>query len=65
MKVLDAIFNAGLFAGTNFPSVSYLFKGASAPVAENEAKHIVNLFNDFRINEDQALKICQIINSII
>ena len=41
-KVLDAIFNAGLFAGTNFPSVSYLFKGASAPVAENEAKHIVN-----------------------
>lgn len=50
-KVLDAIFNAGLFAGTNFPSVSYMFKGSSAPVAENESKHIVNLFNDFRINE--------------
>lgn len=64
-KVLDAIFNAGLFVGTNFPSVSYMFKGSSAPVAENESKHIVNLFNDFRINEDQALKICQIINSII
>lgn len=64
-KVLDAIFKAGLFAGTNFPSVSYMFKGVSSPVAEVEAKYIVNLFNDFRFSEAQARKICDVINSVI
>ena len=53
------------FAGTNFPSVSYMFKGVSSPVAEVEAKHIVNLFNDFRFSEAQARKICDVINSVI
>ena len=57
-KVLDAIFKAGLFAGTNFPSVS-------SPVAEVEVKHIVNLFNDFWFSEAQARKICDVINSVI
>ena len=64
-KVLDAIFKAGLFAGTNFPSVSYMFKGVSSPVAEVEVKHIVNLFNDFWFSEAQARKICDVINSVI
>lgn len=64
-RVLDAIFKAGLFAGTNFPSVSYMFKGASSPVAETEANHIINLFNDFRVKEEQARKICDVINSVI
>lgn len=64
-KVLDAIFENGLFAGTNFPSVSYMFKSVVSPIAENEASHIINLFNDFRISEEQALKICKIINQII
>ena len=47
------------------PSVSYMFKGVSSPVAEVEAKHIVNLFNDFRFSEAQARKICDVINSVI
>lgn len=64
-KVLDAIFKAGLFAGTNFPSVSYTFKGVSSPVAEMEAQRIINLFNDFRFSEEQARKICDVINSVI
>lgn len=64
-KVLDAIFKAGLFVGTNFPSVSYMFKGVSSPVAEVEVKHIVNLFNDFWFSEAQARKICDVINSVI
>lgn len=64
-RVLDDIFDEGLFAGTNFPSVSYMFKGTSAPRSEYDANHIINLFNDFRINEEQAYKICKIINTNI
>lgn len=64
-KVLNAIFEAGLFAGTNFPSVSYMFKESDSPVAEEESKHIINLFNDFRFSEEQANRICQVINSVI
>lgn len=64
-KVLDAIFENGLFAGTNFPSVSYMFKGVSSPIAENEASHIINLFNDFRISENQAVRICNVINKVL
>ena len=61
--VLNAIFDAGLFAGTNFPSISWMFKSVHCVNAEKEAKHIINLFNDFRVNEQFAYKICDIINS--
>ena len=64
-EVLNAIFDAGLFAGTNFPSVSWMFKSVHSENAENEAKHIINLFNDYRVNEQFAYKICDIINSKI
>lgn len=64
-EVQNAIFDAGLFAGTNFPSVSWMFKSVHSENAENEAKHIINLFNDFRVNEQFAYKICDIINSKI
>lgn len=64
-EVLNAIFDAGLFAGTNFPSVSWMFKTVHSENAENEAKHIINLFNDFRVNEHFAYQICEIINSKI
>lgn len=64
-KVLNAIFDAGLFAGTNFPSVSWMFKSVHSEMAEKEASHIVNLFNDFRVNEDFVYKICEIINKNI
>ena len=61
-KVLAKIFEAGLFAGTNFPSVSYLFGGISLPHAEEEQKRVMNLFNDFRVDEEFAYKVCDIIN---
>lgn len=64
-EVLNAIFDASLFAGTNFPSVSWMFKSVHSENAENDAKHIINLFNDFRVNEQFAYKICDIINSKI
>jgi len=64
-EILNAIFNNGLFAGTNFPSVSWMFKGTHSINAEKESKHIINLFNDFRVNEDFAVRICKIINTVI
>lgn len=64
-EVLNAIFGAGLFAGTNFPPISWMFKSVHCETAEKEAKHIINLFNDFRVNEQFAHKVCEIINSKI
>lgn len=64
-KVLEAIFENDLFAGTNFPSVSWMFKQQHSERAESEASHILNLFNDHRVNEDFAHRICKVINSTI
>lgn len=64
-KVLDAIFNNGLFAGANYPSVSYLFKKQHSPQAEEESKHTLNLLNNHRVDEAFALKLCEVINSNI
>lgn len=64
-QLLKAIFDAGLFAGTNFPSISWMFKGQHCERAEIEASHILNLFNDFRINEEMAYKTCEIIKANI
>ena len=62
MTIIENVFQQNLFVGTNFPSVSKLFKAVESPYAELEAKNILNLFNDFRINESDALKICKIIH---
>lgn len=64
-KVLDVIFEHDLFAGTNFPSVSWMFKNQHCLNAEEESMHVINLFNDFRVNEDFAFKICEVIKSSI
>jgi len=60
--VLKSIFDNGLFAGTNYPSVAHMFKGETALIAEKYEKKIVNLFNDFRFDEEQAHEVCRIIN---
>jgi len=61
-KILDAIFQNDLFAGANYPSTSYMFKKQHAPYAEEEAQHVLNLFNNHKASEEFALKICDIIN---
>ena len=63
-KVLEAIFENDLFAGTNFPSVSWMFKQQHSVYAEEEANHILNLFNDHRVNEEFAHRLCKVINDI-
>lgn len=61
--VLNAIFASGLFAGANYPSVSYLFKKQHSPRAEEEAMHTLNLINNHRVDEAFALNICEVINT--
>ena len=60
-RLLDEIFKNNLFAGTNFPSISYMFKGVHSEKADYDSSRIVNLFNDFRISEEQAFRICELI----
>ena len=62
-NILQKILSAKLFAGTNFPSAAYLFGGIHLPNVENEQKKILNLFNDFRVNEDFAYMVCNVINA--
>lgn len=64
-EVLKSIFEDGLFAGVNFPSVAWMFKGQHCKNAETEASHMINLFNDFRVNERMAYRICEMINKTI
>ncbi len=51
--------------GMNFPSVSYMFRGQECPNAFIESGKILNLFNDFRVDETFAVKTCDIINNIL
>lgn len=64
-KILNAIKESNLFAGTNFPSVAYIFNNQQMPIAEVYQQTNINLFNDFRINRDSAEKICEIIIKVI
>lgn len=59
--IINRLFKAGLFAGKNYPSVSYLYDEVNSPCAEAEANMTLNLFNDFRINEEKAISIADIL----
>jgi hypothetical protein len=60
-KLIKAIFDSDLFASSHFGSISTLFGGDYAPMAEKAHSNMLNLFNDFRFSEDDALRICDII----
>lgn len=60
-ELLKAIFSEGLFASSHYASVSPGFLKALTPVADMLYKDVVNLFNDFRITEESAIKISDII----
>ncbi len=64
-ELLQLIFKNNLFAGTNYPAISKIFSNTAAPEAEFYSKKILNLFNDFRFQETDALKIAKIINIFI
>lgn len=63
--LIDAITDAGLFAGRNYPSLSTIFGNKNCPVAQFEGEQIVNLFNDFRFDEKMAVKLSQVILDVL
>jgi hypothetical protein len=64
-EILEAIFREGLFAGTNYPSISNMFKGQTSPFAESFGQNIINLFNSSNVDELMARKLCRVINNFI
>lgn len=64
-QLLKAIFDGGLFASSHYTSVSRVFGGNEAPVAEATHRRMLNLFNDYRFTEGDAMKVCEIINKTL
>lgn len=64
-EVLRRIFESGLFASSHYASVARIFGGSAAPKAEQQHRHMVNLFNDHRYTPEMALKVCQVINQTL
>jgi len=60
-QLLDAIFAAGLFASSHYASLGGIFGEGRFQHAESLHRAVVNLFNDFRFSEEQALKACEIV----
>ncbi len=61
--LIQRIFDAGLFVGTNYPSVTKLFSDQICPCAEKEDSEVLNLFNDLRVDKCFAQKLCLVINT--
>lgn len=59
-EILKALFAERLFASSHYMSLSN-----DCMIAQNLHEHVLNLFNDQYYTEEQAVKTCEIINSII
>ena len=59
-EILKALFAEGLFASSHYKSLSN-----DCVIAQNLHEHVLNLFNDQYYTEEQAIRTCEIINSII
>lgn len=59
-EILQAIFDAGLFA-----SGHYAVQGGDCPIATNLHARVINLFNDFYYTEEQAQKTCDVILEVL
>jgi hypothetical protein len=62
-KLLEMIFNAGMFAGDHFRSLGTWFDKREFPVGERLEREVVNLFIDFNIKPDQALQLSLLIKN--
>jgi hypothetical protein len=66
-ELLDNIFKENLFASSHYKEVEFMFKKEykKESNARKIHKNIVNLFNDFRYDEEKAYKTVEIINKCI
>ena len=62
-ECLKALFDNGLFASKHYMSLGNGYFGEEkTPMADWLESHVINLFNDFRFNKEQAIKAVKIIN---
>ncbi len=61
-QILNAIFDAGLFASSHYASLAGIMVDGFAPYAESLADEVINLFNDEHFDEDKAHKVCDVIS---
>jgi hypothetical protein len=64
-RVLQAVFEAGLFASAHYASLAGIMAPGSCPQAENLAGQVLNLFNDHHYTAAMAEKTCDIISRLI
>jgi hypothetical protein len=60
-QILNAIFQAGLFASSHYASMAGIMADDSAPHAESLGDEVINLFNDEHFEEEKAQKTCDVI----
>lgn len=66
--ILAAIFSAGgnLFASSHYANVAKLFGTKDLmPNTDNLYSHVINLFNDFRYDDERAYVTCGVINAAL
>ena len=61
LKVIDAIFKAGLFVSSHYASLAGIMREGRCPQAELLFSEVINLFNDHYFDEQKAEKVCTII----
>lgn len=64
-RVLEALFEAGLFASAHYASLAGLFAPGVCPQAEALAAEVLNLFNDHHYTLAMAERTCDIISRLI
>lgn len=64
-KILDAIFEAGLFASSHYHSANRLFDNCHFINSDQLFSQVVNLFNDDNYSETKAYKTCEVINMVL
>lgn len=63
-KIMEALFDAQLYASPHYQSAAYLYKRVRCPNAEDEAKRLLNLFNEEKYTMSMAIKTADIINKV-
>ena len=60
-RIMDAIFNQGLFASSHYASLAGIMADGQAQQAEKLAAEVINLFNDGHFTVEQAEQVSEII----
>jgi hypothetical protein len=60
-KVMQAIFEAALFASSHYASLAGIMAEGSASHADTLAGEVINLFNDHHFDADRAAQVCDLI----